>query len=625
MSTVHNSNTGEGPPSPVEPLGDCFNHLSFPACLIGRDGQIIDRNARFISLFESDHNTVRLDENNPFFPEYRRRIAVSYLRALRGQDRQCFAVMKTSAGESLPVEIYLFPLFLDKEVYSILAFLKVVDSRMYSFDRSTSVMMEEGGLARAPVYDYTPFPIIRINRHGDLLYASASFESLTGYSMAEIQKKPDIVLEMLSRYAFEKIRRSLLYILNGKVPFKRVTDIRLKAKGDAEKWVNLTAYPVVRQNEIVAIEIAGEDVTRVKKLEERIGLMNRIQIIGDLTKGLLHSFNNIINIISSKTQLLLQFTEKDVVISGLRVIEKAANEGVRQVRRIEEFIGEGQRLTEGENEDLIDIIEDATEFAKIQFKVEEKERRRFIKISKKYYSRTVVNVDARTLRELFLSMIFRVATHVTREGLLDVELRENGSPTIRVSVAKKDHEAVEGAVEDNPYSGIDIRRVAEKISAKIIEEESASAYSIQLVIPSSLVVRRDRHDESDVSVKVRDLDIVIVEDERELKDILFELFNRMGNRVSVFENGEEALAEIKEGKTDLLITDYQVSGITGLELAARVKEIDDTIITVLFSGWMLNDLKSYKNVVDVFYPKPFKLDALITGIAKLLQARKKDD
>ncbi len=145
------------------------------------------------------------------------------------------------------------------------------------------------------------------------------------------------------------------------------------------------------------------------------------------------------------------------------------------------------------------------------------------------------------------------------------------------------------------------------------------------MIPSSLVVRRDRHDESDVSVKVRDLDIVIVEDERELKDILFELFNRMGNRVSVFENGEEALAEIKEGKTDLLITDYQVSGITGLELAARVKEIDDTIITVLFSGWMLNDLKSYKNVVDVFYPKPFKLDALITGIAKLLQARKKDD
>jgi hypothetical protein len=58
-------------------------------------------------------------------------------------------------------------------------------------------------------------------------------------------------------------------------------------------------------------------------------------------------------------------------------------------------------------------------------------------------------------------------------------------------------------------------------------------------------------------------------------------------------------------------------------LAARAKEIDEKLMTVLLSGWMLDDLKSYKNVIDIYFPKPFKLEVLITGIAKYLMSRKK--
>ena len=43
---------------------------------------------------------------------------------------------------------------------------------------------------------------------------------------------------------------------------------------------------------------------------------------------------------------------------GLRVIEKTAGQGVRQVRRIQDFMGEGDTLRESESEDLIDVIEE---------------------------------------------------------------------------------------------------------------------------------------------------------------------------------------------------------------------------------------------------------------------------
>ncbi len=620
---IHNS-AGEDSSSPARYLYQIFDSLSFPVCVINRNGELIDRNTEFRNLFESEESSIRLDWSHPFSPEYRKRIAVSYLRALRGYDRRCFAVMKTSSGDSLPVEIYLFPLRSEGEVSSILAFLKVVDNRMISFDKSTSLLLEETDTTTVPIYDYAPFPIIRLSRQGEVLYASSSLETFTGYTFNELLKKRDILAGMVSHYTYEKIRRAALYILHGKAPFKRINDVKVLAKGDMEKWMNLTVYPVMRNNEVVAIEMVAEDVTRIKRLEERIGLLNRIQIVGDLTKGLLHSFNNLINIIMSRTQLLLQITEKDAVTDGLRVIEKTANEGVKQVRRIEEFIGEGERLNENEEENLIDIIEDAIEFAKIQFKVEEKEKRRFIKIARKYYARFIVHTDVRLMRELLLSVIFKVAGHIVREGLLQVEFKDNGSPCLKVTVGKKDEPAADTGPQENLYSEIDIRRVAEKINVKIIEEESPTEYSIQAVIPSSIVIKKDRVEAGDSAVKVRDMDVVIVEDERELKDILFELFNRMGNRVQVFENGEEALEEMKGGKCDLLITDYQISGITGLELAARIKELDENIVTVLLSGWMLNDLKAYKNVVDLYYPKPFKLDMLITGIAKLLSGRRKE-
>jgi two-component SAPR family response regulator len=72
----------------------------------------------------------------------------------------------------------------------------------------------------------------------------------------------------------------------------------------------------------------------------------------------------------------------------------------------------------------------------------------------------------------------------------------------------------------------------------------------------------------------------------------------------------------------LLITDYDVAGITGIELSARVKEINEKVTTILLSGWMLNDIDAYQNVIDLFIPKPFRLDDMIKKVSQLLFTKK---
>ncbi len=599
-----------------------FDSLKFPVCMIGVDGQLLARNNEFLRYFESNESGVRLDLSHPFFPEYRRRIAVSYLRALKGQERRCYAVMKTAAGERMPVELSLFPVYAGGDVTSILVFLQIPDSRVISFDGFSSAFMEEDARI-SPIYEFSPNPIIRMNPEGEFLYASPSLENFIGYGQNELVKNPKILVNAVSDYDLQKIRKAFQEIVSGQAAMKRIGDVRVNAKGDTERWMNALLYPITGNGELVAVEMYIEDTTGVKRLERKVSLMGRISLISDITKGILHSFNNIINVVLNRTQLLLQITEKESVLEGLKMMERTANEGLKQVKRITDFIGDGDKLEEHYEESLIDLIEDAAEFARIQFKVDENERRRSVALEKTYYAKAVIRTDIRLMRELILSIIFKVSQYIRREGTLSIMLKYNGSPCLSVTAAFTGSSVTSESDEPEGIFGeVDVRRLAEKINVKIIEEETQESYTIQAVLPASMVVEgKKEQDES--MYRVRGLDIMIVEDQEELKDILHELFNNMGNRVSVFENGTDALAEFREKKFDLLVADYGIAGITGLELAARAKEMDENIITVLLSGWMLRDLKAYKNVVDVFYSKPFKLDTLIKGIARLIIAKKK--
>lgn len=633
----HESGGGEQDP-PLPSSGTIFNSFKYPVCVINSSGELTYRNGPFRQLFESETSTVRLDWSHPFFPEYRKRIAMAYLRALKGSDRQCFAVMKSSEGKRIPVEIYLFPLFDNSAVSSILVFLKIVDDRLLSFDQSTSHLFDEEELQYGSrLFQFSPFPILRMNRQGQVVAASISLEGLLGYTLEELKKKRTLLFRSINLYDFERLRKVLQEIFGGSISFKRIGEIMVLGRDREEKWVNAILYPLMVDNEVREVEIIFEDLTKIKKMENRLSSLNRIQIIGDLTKGVLHSFNNMISIIMSRAQLLLQVTEKEMVMEGLRVIERTAMESVKQIRRIEDFIGGGEKLTENEAENLIEVIEDAIEFAKIQFKVEEKEKRRSIKIERKYYSLFNLKTDTQLLREIFLAMIFRVSGFIGKEGTVTVELRDVGGPCITFSVPRSAEAARESIIPAGGgtaaegesripgglfYQDVDIRRMAERRNIKIIEEESPEGYSLKAVIPAKAVISAQKKEPESVEFRLRDLDILIVEDEEALKEVLFELFDGMGNRVILCDNGDEALAEFRRGRFDIVIADYGIRGIKGLELSARVKELNERTVTVLLSGWILNDLRAYKSVIDVYLPKPFKLDVLIREISRMMTARK---
>lgn len=619
--------------TPAEHQGDfdsrytVFDRLKYPVCIIATDGLLSYCNEAFKALYGSGTGELRLYLEHPLYPEYRKRLAQAYLGALGGNDRQCFSVIESGDGRQLPVEIYLFPMFeAGGEVDAIMALLRVVDDRLLSFDRSTlQHLSEENFQYDDQHFQFSPVPSFRINENMQITKCSQSFEGFMGLKAEEILKNEKLSFSSIFIYDADRIKKSATDIFSGKIPFTRKGEVKIAAHESEEKIVNITLYPIIEESKISSVEIVMEDITEIKSLKEKINSINRIKLLADITKGFLHSLNNSINIIMSQTQMLLQITEKETVLEGIRDIETAATDIVDNIRRVQNSIAEKSYRYGERTEPLVNVIEDAIEFSRMQFKVEDKEKRRNIKIEKKYFSPANIKIDTGLLREIIISIILKVSAYIKKKGTINLTLKENSDISLTVHVHKDDSvmDTLHLPKMINVFSGIDIRQAAEKINLKIFEEESSEEYIIKAIFPQRSIIDKEQKEAPSIEVKVRDLDIIVVEDEKALQKILFELFDRMGNRVFICENGNDALEEFKSKHYDLVISDYGIPGITGIELAARIREIDEDVPIMLLSGWTIDDLDAYKNVVDIFMPKPFKLEDLLKNISQLMKRKQK--
>jgi PAS domain S-box-containing protein len=602
-----------------------FELLKHPVSIIGTDGLVIYANKAYRERFDSACNDIRLDSHHPFFPEYRKRIAQSYLAALHGSEKRCFAVLNSQDGNRLPVEMYIFPMFRGDSVHSILALMIIVEDRLLSFDQSTlSIISDENYQYDNLLFEYSPMPIVRINEDLQITKCSLSLKGFLGYDAEEILDERSVKFETIFTPDADKIKKAAYCIFSGERTFYRMGEVRISTRDHEKKIANLTMYPIIRNGGISAVEIIMEDITKIKDLVSKVNTGNLLSLFTDITKGFLHTLSNSVNVILSKTHLLLQNAEEGPLSDGILVVERSALDIAAQVKRIQNFIGRSRETGEEKTEPLADIIEDAIEFSKMKFKVFNIDNTKNIRVEKNYFSQVHVHTDTRLLREIITSIILKVSGSIQKAGVIDITLKQNNNLQLIVEVGNA---PVAGAPPSSPpfvniFSGIDIHQAADILNMKIIEEESTESFAIMTIFPARMLIDKEKKDLVSADFRLSNLDIIIVEDDMQLQKILFELFDGMGNRVFNCDDGRKAIEEFKKNKYDMVITDYGIPGITGIELAARIKEINENVITVLLSGWTLDNIQKYKKVADIFLQKPFKLEDLLAKISKILSEKK---
>lgn len=119
--------------------------------------------------------------------------------------------------------------------------------------------------------------------------------------------------------------------------------------------------------------------------------------------------------------------------------------------------------------------------------------------------------------------------------------------------------------------------------------------------------------------------VVVVEDDPSVRSVAVQMVERMGHTVVDVENAEAALRLIETtGEVDLILSDVILgTGMTGLELAREIERRNPATSVVLMSGYTRNALKDKADeMLDfVLLQKPFDVAALERAFSTVFQEK----
>jgi CheY-like chemotaxis protein len=123
--------------------------------------------------------------------------------------------------------------------------------------------------------------------------------------------------------------------------------------------------------------------------------------------------------------------------------------------------------------------------------------------------------------------------------------------------------------------------------------------------------------------------ILIVEDDKDLREMLKTSLIRRKYTVHEASNGKEALLRFKPAITDMVITDLIMPDEDGLKVIMKIKELKPSIKIIAISGGGKAGPSNYLNLAralgaDEIFSKPFSINDLVKKIAVLLNEEQQD-
>ena len=117
--------------------------------------------------------------------------------------------------------------------------------------------------------------------------------------------------------------------------------------------------------------------------------------------------------------------------------------------------------------------------------------------------------------------------------------------------------------------------------------------------------------------------VLVVEDDKELREMLKLSLLRRNFTVLEAENGKAAITHFKPLITDLVVTDLIMPEEDGLKVVIKLRELKPSIKIIAISGGGKVGPGSYLNLAkalgaDAIYSKPFSINDLIAKIEQLL-------
>ena len=117
--------------------------------------------------------------------------------------------------------------------------------------------------------------------------------------------------------------------------------------------------------------------------------------------------------------------------------------------------------------------------------------------------------------------------------------------------------------------------------------------------------------------------VLVVEDDPDIRELLRFTLERAGLKVVEAESGEDALTVLDGPQPSVIIIDWMLPGINGVELTRRLREDPLTsampLIMLTARGEEADKLKSFDSGIDDYLTKPFSPKELVARVKALIR------
>jgi signal transduction histidine kinase len=407
--------------------------------------------------------------------------------------------------------------------------------------------------------------------------------------------------------------------------------------GDRSYLVVLKSLP-----ELGVGHLYASDLTELKRAEQRLVQSQRLEAVGRLAAGVAHDFNNMLMVIGLVTRKLLEEVEGG------------------EVRRNAELIGEASQRA-------ADIVRQLLAFSRRSvISPEPLQLNAIVSGLQKLLGHTVgegitlrveldpglgmIRQDRTQMEQVVTNLVLNARDATPEGGTITVETadRQLSAPQgdllpghyVALTVSDTGH-GVPAVIRDRVFEPFfttkepgkgtgmglaTIHGIAKRAGGTVwLESEEGAGSSFTVLLPAFeqnvAVTPSDVHRAASLPRGNGEV-ILLVEDETDVREQLALAIECQGYRVLQARSGEEGLSrtEVYEGPIDLVLTDVIMPGISGREMAGRLRLQRGRLPVIYMSGHTEEVLGFHPEDDSELISKPFTLEQLLDRMRAQLQA-----
>ena len=353
------------------------------------------------------------------------------------------------------------------------------------------------------------------------------------------------------------------------------------------------------QNQLLEEKVA-ERTRELEQMQRQVVAQERLRAFGEMAGGVVHDFNNALMSVIGYSELLLQdadmIADTDTVRKFLGVINTAGRDASHVVSRLRDFYRPREATDVFSPIQFNDLVEQIVALTQPKWKDQALASGRSISVEVDLMKLPPVNANAAELREVATNLIFNAVDAMPTGGRLTLRTRHIGDEVVFEVI-----DSGTGMTEDvrarclEPFfstkgengTGLGLSMVFGVIKRHEGQVEIDSAVgkgtTFRIRLPAQVQAFTVAACK-DLKVQ-RALHVLIVDDEHVPRDVIKQYLLSDGHTVVSAASGVEALERMKADRFDLLLTDHAMPGMSGLQLAALVKQISANQPVILVTGF----------------------------------------